>query len=1239
MSLWNRKKEKPQEKYKEIPYQHLAPIDTVKDKITFDALDYALSQNNIHNIALTGNYGAGKSSILESYIKQKNKSLFLKGLFERITKKKKSFLKISLATFAIENDIENSDNQKETIPQTTAQEIEKSILQQIFYRKSGKKFPYSHFSRIKKISFFRKLLTEVVILIVILIPLYLKKGNLYCFVKNQCFVTPDTFDFVLICLCIVAFLVILYKAISLAYKLRLAKFSFQDAEIEFDENKKEESLLNKYLDELLYFFEVTNFNVVIFEDLDRFRNTEIFIKLRELNTLLNNYEKIHRRIVFIYALRDEVFKDSSRTKFFDFIIPVIPVINNQNSSDMLLNQWKENKDSPLGKIDESFLQDIGLYIDDMRLLKNSINEFKIYDKKVNEKDYKSNSNEKKCRDRNKIFALILYKNLYPNDFALLAQNKGELYGVFQKKKDVMEVEIPKIENSIVQLEKQIETIENQVKFDIKELRIIYVAKIFSKKPKNNNMYIVNDISEFLSDEEFEKIRLGHSFPCSTHYGSLGTFNYDFFAIEKEVNPSYSYKDRENMLKKKINGGLEELKKQLAEKRTTLLNIQQMSIAEMLDEFPSEQFVADVKTIKKDFIIYLLRNGFIDENYFDYISYFYANSLSEDETQYLLLIKNQQNPNFALLVKNSNFSNVIARIKYNEWKLPAVLNYSVLYCILLFDDSHIDVFLSALWNYKRFNRNSLFLSKFRAEPYIQSKLYCRLYSLFSTEKDWFITLFDDEESIVIYKFFVAVDFKKTENDIITFLTNDISFLHRTDVDCSTIASKIDNYRLKFNLLEDSIKYPIYNIILDHNAYVMSKHNFDIIIKNAFADAVEMPIKDYYTCVSKLQKPNIKACVDQNIEIFVKNVVLSTGEPIAESEEAFVELLNNNTLLTETKIELIEKNDCVISDITKIQSTEIKLADGDEKSVDIRNLLYKHKKVYPAWSNVFEIFKIDEKKTDDSLIDYLNDEKIVAKLVKEKPLTNEEIKSENGNYDIASKFYRTVLNLKILTLDSFSELMDVCPWIYKKINYGIDQEKLNVLIEQEKLVLTQENYTGIKQNHVNILPKFIATYFDDFAEKWSGLKIEITFDDMKMFLDSKELSKEQKNKLLSSDFDIWYAVSQHDDALTWLGRKIIELNLEGKVQVPIASVVANMDDADDVLKLLCLQGRNLKENEIIDVINSKMDESYRLCIKREGKREKLPNTGLNKELCTILSEKGIISSYQEDGKKIKVIQKRM
>ena len=798
------------------------------------------------------------------------------------------------------------------------------------------------------------------------------------------------------------------------------------------------------------------------------------------------------------------------------------------------------------------------------------------------------------------------------------------------------------------LENKIQEIEKQIDIDKNELRIIYISKIFSKKPDDS--FISLNADDFTSDEEFDKIKKNSSLEClqytqrNGYYGSWGyekgLFSYNFSNIEKEVDSKYSYDKREEMIKSKVDGKLNLLRNKLKEKNFDLSECSKKNIKKLLETVSPEKFTCHLE--KQDekfnnFIIYLLRRGYIDENYFEYISNFYANSLSVHETQYLLLIKNQQSPNFELIL--SSVDKVIKRIKDIEWRLSAILNNSMLSYILITDDYHLKDFLETLRNYKLLSHDDFFLSKFSAGSNCLSRLYQGLYKFLGHENNWINVIFDNEEISILYYFFIYVDFEKTEENILSYLKRDVSFLHLDNIEKENVSSKINYYGLKFNLLEDTIKYPIYNIILDNNAYIISKQNFDIIIKNAFADTVEMPIKDYFTQISKLQNQNVKTYVIQNIETFVKEVVLSIDGSIAESEDAFVELLNNSTLLTETKIELIEKNDCVISDITKIQSTEIKLADGDEKSVDIRNLLYKHKKVYPAWSNVFEIFKIDEKKTDDSLIDYLNDEKIVAKLVKEKPLTNEEIKFENGNYDIASKFYRTILNLKILTLDSFSELMDVCPWIYKKINYGIDQEKLNVLIEQEKLVLTQENYTGIKQNHVNILPKFIATYFDDFAEKWSELKIEITFDDMKMFLDSKELSKEQKNKLLSSDFDIWYAVSQQDDALTWLGRKIIELNLEGKVQVPIASVVANMDDADNVLKLLCLQGRNLKENEIIDVINSKMDESYRLCIKREGKREKLPNTGLNKELCAILSEKGIISSYQEDGKKIRVIQKRM
>ena len=106
---------------------------------------------------------------------------------------------------------------------------------------------------------------------------------------------------------------------------------------------------------------------------------------------------------------------------------------------------------------------------------------------------------------------------------------------------------------------------------------------------------------------------------------------------------------------------------------------------------------------------------------------------------------------------------------------------------------------------------------------------------------------------------------------------------------------------------------------------------------------------------MQNETIKTYVDQNIEVFVNDIVLSTGDSMGESEDAFIELLNSENLMTETKDKLIEKNNCVVSDITRIKGAEIQLVDGENESIDIRNLLYKCKKVSPTWQNIFENFK--------------------------------------------------------------------------------------------------------------------------------------------------------------------------------------------------------------------------------------------------------------------------------------------
>ena len=103
-------------------YIALTPVDCAEEKDNyFRALKFAINSEQICNIAITGPYGSGKTSIIKS--------------FEKDNQYK--FLNISLASFKEETENQIADNL-----------IERSILQQMLYGADSSKLPYSRFKRI-----------------------------------------------------------------------------------------------------------------------------------------------------------------------------------------------------------------------------------------------------------------------------------------------------------------------------------------------------------------------------------------------------------------------------------------------------------------------------------------------------------------------------------------------------------------------------------------------------------------------------------------------------------------------------------------------------------------------------------------------------------------------------------------------------------------------------------------------------------------------------------------------------------------------------------------------------------------------------------------------------------------------------------------------------------------------------------------------------------------------------------
>ena len=84
---------------KKNEFTDLAPIDDIENGAEYlKALHWAIKKKKVKNIALAGPYGAGKSSIIDTYLKK-----------HRIIRSKS--LRVSMATF-VENETDEKGNPK-----------------------------------------------------------------------------------------------------------------------------------------------------------------------------------------------------------------------------------------------------------------------------------------------------------------------------------------------------------------------------------------------------------------------------------------------------------------------------------------------------------------------------------------------------------------------------------------------------------------------------------------------------------------------------------------------------------------------------------------------------------------------------------------------------------------------------------------------------------------------------------------------------------------------------------------------------------------------------------------------------------------------------------------------------------------------------------------------------------------------------------------------------------------------
>ena len=114
--------------------------------------------------------------------------------------------------------------------------------------------------------------------------------------------------------------------------------------------------------------------------------------------------------------------------------------------------------------------DISPFISDMRILQNIYNEFVIYKKTLRMGQELSLSDEQ-------MLAMLVFKNLYPSDFADIQNEKGVLKKVFMDKSDFIVRKKQSIQENIDNYSSVIQLAQNDTCKTIRELKYAMLGSL------------------------------------------------------------------------------------------------------------------------------------------------------------------------------------------------------------------------------------------------------------------------------------------------------------------------------------------------------------------------------------------------------------------------------------------------------------------------------------------------------------------------------------------------------------------------------------------------------------------------------------------------------------------------------------------------------------------------------------------------------------------------------------------
>lgn len=1186
---------------KEYQFRALTSNKDVEIKpVTLEALQFAIDKNSeVTNVAITGNYGAGKSSVVE--------------IFEsKYTDK--TFLHISLGQYD-----ETIGSEKNGLNNRQINTIEGKIINQLLHQINPNQIRKSIFKTLDAESQIKPFNISVYVGLVLLLSLYsLNISSWNGLIQDFSWLSWTTKPIISLLILVILFVLIVYgfyfllklqKDFGFIKKLSLKAEKIEtDIEIFSNDNSKV-SYFDRYLDDVLYLFKQSGANVIVFEDIERFNDSRIFEKLKELNIIINRNRKANhkRKLVFFYLVKDDLFESQERTKFFDFIIPIVPVVTASNSHDilkkMLTEMWEYDS------LDKTFLFNISLYLDDMRLINNICNEYLTYKETLS----------KLPLEREKIFSMVVYKNIFPKDFSLLQRNQGYLYELLNSKEIILKNRREELNSKIKELEKKIEKAEEEQLNDELEL---YGSIL--KIPNGKEVIKVNGKSqsqfpsylEFINDllNEENTIIVFDNF-YSAYYNNGGQeVSLDSIFPEKK-SPEFQVR-LNNTKNKKI---IEKLKEEIKKINDELEKLDSYRLSDVyqyatdIDDFKSD-FTEEIrKNPQSSIISFLIRNAYIDESYQDYLTHFYANTITVEEKEYLRnVISGRQNKHNISL---KNFDEIFNYLELKNYKSSNVLNYDLFRFLLyanehneklklIFHQDNILEFLLDFYNelFILDEKNTSFYTKsdlrlfFEKWMYYNSELFIRYVK---QESSGYVYV--DKRKLIL-SLMNLVDLsdctKETKEQLAKYLemrqeillnTNDYNY-GQFNANLSNINLKIKDFTFIYqgyekNLLNYIYQNRLYEICESNVLFFMEQHS------DMGTELSDVKHKNYEIMTSQNGlKPLLDYCQSSDEEFLkyiLMYVTLSEGE-MRDKPEYIEQLLNNNVVfnyqLPQEKLgsdesddldndEIIKKSTLADKIIASVPDFYITFTQGkfnalsnENREILVQNFV-QTKKAEVNTEIILEYFG-QNKEVDNFLVDFIN--------LNPNFELDKEIYSKLSN-DLQDDFNENIISSLDLNDNIRKRILSQLGLYFKRIdNTDIDEEDLWNLINSNRIEFNKENLEFIRKRPMVHLEEFIFKNIEDYLNATNVVRNDM---EMRELLKKPDIDEKYVVELLVLLLDNKFNEYDFDDLINQNRYDSLDVTLQNKIQKIVKKYIRQFIALDENEISVPLYESILNSNDVL------------------------------------------------------------